>query len=71
MSRLSKSDLLQSLRAQLQHFDQSPDFGDAEAVAAIRQHLVLRIREAEGALQNPVRARSDRELWPASHSEAA
>jgi hypothetical protein len=49
MNRLSKSQLVQALRKQLQHFDESPDFGDAEAVAAIRKHLLLRIREAEHA----------------------
>ena len=42
---------LETLRAYLNHFDQSPDFGDSEAVAVIRQHLMTRIREAEGAMQ--------------------
>jgi len=46
---------LEELRAQLQHFDQSPDFGDRDAVEEIRQHLLLRIREAEGSLQTPRR----------------
>ena len=44
-------DLLHRLQAQLQHFDRSPDFGDAEAVAAIRLHLLGRIREAESLVQ--------------------
>ena len=44
-------DLLETLRAQLHHFDHSPDFGDGKAVAVIRQHLLLRIREAEGRLR--------------------
>ena len=46
---------LEELRAQLQHFDQSPDFGDADAVEEIRQHLLLRIREAERSLQTQQR----------------
>lgn len=41
-------DLVEKLRANLQHFENSPDFGDAEAVEAIRRHLKVRIREAEG-----------------------
>jgi hypothetical protein len=41
-------DLLKTLRANLEHFENSPDFGDAEAVEAIRRHLRVRIREAEG-----------------------
>ena len=46
---------LEELRAQLQHFEQSPDFGDADAVDEIRQHLLLRMREAEGMLQTKER----------------
>jgi len=42
---------LETLRAYLHHFDQSPDFGDSEAVAVIRRHLLMRIHEAEGAMQ--------------------
>jgi len=44
-------DLLERLRANLWHFDNSPDFGDREAVEAIRRHLELRIREAEGRVR--------------------
>ena len=40
---------LERLRANLHHFDHSPDFGDSETVAAIRLHLMMRIREAESA----------------------
>lgn len=40
---------LEKLRANLKHFENSPDFGDAEAVAVIRRHLLTRIREAESA----------------------
>lgn len=47
----SQIDRLQSLKAALQHFDHSPDFGDAEAVEAIRRHLMVRIREAEIAMK--------------------
>jgi hypothetical protein len=51
MNQPSNTDLLHRLNAQLQHFDRSPDFGDAEAVAAIRRHLLGRIREAESLVQ--------------------
>ncbi len=44
-------DQLTTLRANLRHFEQSPDLGDSEAVEAIRQHLRMRIREAEGRLR--------------------
>jgi hypothetical protein len=53
MNRLPKSELLDALQAQLRHFDHSPDFGDAEAVEVIRQHILMRIREAEGAMRRP------------------
>jgi hypothetical protein len=46
-------DQLTALRESLAHFEQSPDFGDLESVAAIRRHLVVRIRETEGALRRP------------------
>lgn len=46
-------DQLTALRANLEHFEQSPDFGDAEAAEVIRRHLKVRIREAEGALRCP------------------
>lgn len=44
-------DRLKTLRTYLEHFDQSPDFGDREAVEAIRQLLLMRIREEESARQ--------------------
>lgn len=47
----SQTDRLQSLRASLQHFDHYSDFGDSEAVEAIRRHLMIRIRDAELAVQ--------------------
>jgi hypothetical protein len=50
---LSAMDQLANLRASLQHFEQSPDFGDSESVRAICRHLELRIKEAEGALRFP------------------
>jgi hypothetical protein len=73
MNRVPHQELLSTLRAQLQHFDDSPDFGDAEAVAVIRRHLLLRIRETEGALLYRTGLRSDTgtEAGPAFHSEAA
>ena len=46
-----QTERLDSLLATLQHFDCSPDFGDSEAVAAIRKHLMVRIREAESVLR--------------------
>ena len=49
----SPMEQLATLRASLEHFEQSPDFGDSESVAAIRLHLQLRIREAESALRRP------------------
>jgi hypothetical protein len=52
MKKRSQAELLHSLRQQLEHFDHSPDFGDAAAVEQIRRYLVIRIREAEGALQS-------------------
>lgn len=51
MNRPQHANLLYRLQEQLQHFDRSADFGDAETVAAIRQHLLVRIREAEGMLR--------------------
>jgi hypothetical protein len=45
---------LEELRAQLRHFEQSPDFGDGDSVERIRQHLLLRIREAEGTIQTSI-----------------
>jgi hypothetical protein len=48
-------DQLTALRASLEHFEQSPDFGDSESVDAIRRHLELRIRQAEGAMRFPPR----------------
>lgn len=60
MKQHSHADLLSKLQAQLQHFDRSPDFGDAEAVAAIRQHLLQRIREAEGLMRCHLPVRAER-----------
>lgn len=42
---------LDRLRASLQHFKNSPDFGDREAVQAIQRHLEMRIHEAEGQIR--------------------
>ncbi len=61
MNRASHTDLLYRLQTQLQHFDRSPDFGDAEAVAAIRRHLLLRIREAEGFVRCQLPDQAERE----------
>jgi hypothetical protein len=51
----SPMDQLTALRASLEHFEQSPDFGDSESVDVIRRHLELRIRQAEGAVRFPPR----------------
>jgi hypothetical protein len=71
MNRLSQHELLHSLRAQLRHFDCSPDFGDAEAVAVIRHYLLLRIREAEGLSRIGVRPGSGMQFGVTFHSKAA
>lgn len=42
---------LDRLRASLDHFENSPDFGDRETVEAIRRHLEMRIHEAEGLVR--------------------
>jgi len=44
---------LETLRGYLHHFENSPDFGDGEAVAAIREHLLMRIREVENSIRCP------------------
>lgn len=66
MNHLSQADLLCKLQAQLQHFESSPDFGDAEAVAVIRRHLLVRIREAESGLRCSLIQKG-----PVPHAEAA
>ena len=71
MNRLPKSQLLQALREQLRHFDLSPDFGDAEAVAVIRRHLLQRIREAEHAVQRGARFEPARQPVQVLDSKAA
>jgi hypothetical protein len=73
MNRVPHQELLFRLRAELQHFEESPDFGDADSVAVIRQHLLLRIREVEGSLQYRTGIRSDTGMQskPAIRSEAA
>jgi hypothetical protein len=58
MNLASHMDVLSRLRAQLEHFDRSPNFGDAAAVAAIRRHLLVRIREAESLMRSRFRAES-------------
>jgi len=59
MNQFTQADLLCKLQAQLQHFDCSPDFGDAVAVEAIRQHLLVRIREAESGMRCRFMARAE------------
>ena len=55
---------LEVLNTYLQHFDESPDFGDGEAVAEIRRLLLCRIREVESAMRC-------RECLQQSRTEAA
>ena len=73
MNQVSHRDLLSKLRAQLEHFDCSPDFGDAETVAAIRRHLMLRIREAESSMRCrfPVSAETVSKTERMAQAEAA
>ncbi|WP_162601819.1 hypothetical protein [Occallatibacter savannae] len=52
----SPLDQLAALRASLSHFESTADIGDSASVAAIRNHLELRIRHAESALRFPPRA---------------
>src|ERR1700733_12818626 len=67
MNQASHRNTLCKLRAQLEHFDRSPDFGDAEAVAAIRRHLLLRIREAESSMRCRLPARPEQtSQWEAA-----
>jgi len=49
MKRASQYRLLQTLRADLEHFRHSPDVGDGDDVEKIKRFLALRIREAEHA----------------------
>lgn len=44
---------LETLRAYLHHFENSPDFGDSQSVAAIHKLLVRRIREVENSIRCP------------------
>jgi hypothetical protein len=67
MKRNTHMDLLYRLEEQLRHFDYAPDFGDAEAVAAIRRHLLGRIREAENLVRCSVPVQAER----VSQAEAA
>jgi hypothetical protein len=67
MNRPTHMDTLFRLEEQLRHFDRCPDFGDAEAVAAIRQHLLVRIREAESLMRSGIPIQANR----ASRAEAA
>lgn len=62
MKRISPLDQLAKLRANLEHFEQSPDFGDSESVEIIRRHLEVRIHEAEGALRFPPRVAAARKV---------
>ena len=55
MHTLSPIDYLQTLRANLRHFEESPDFGDFFAVQKIRQMLEKQIAEAESNLGNSSR----------------
>jgi hypothetical protein len=52
--------LLHTLHSQLQHFDHSPDFGDAAADVNVIERLpALRIREAESALRRNQRLQTE------------
>jgi hypothetical protein len=47
MSPQSPKELLESLRANLKHFDECPEMGDTGDIAEIRQRLVKRIADVE------------------------
>jgi hypothetical protein len=47
MSPQSSTELLESLRANLKHFDECPSIGNARDIAEIRQRLVKRIADVE------------------------
>jgi hypothetical protein len=51
MNKLPQDEMIYALRAQLRHFDESPDFGEGAAVQIIRLHLLDRIHEAEIAMK--------------------
>jgi hypothetical protein len=63
MNRLPKDELIRELRAQLRHFDESPDFGDGAAVQIIRLHLLDRIREAEIGMKYRVPLKPNQRLF--------
>jgi hypothetical protein len=71
MKPLSQADRLQSLMAALEHFNQSPDFGDSESVAAIRRHLMIRIREAESAMYTETKRATGNIAWYERRTAAA
>jgi hypothetical protein len=52
MSIRSKIEHLQTLRANLRHFEESPDFGDSLTVQRIKQILRRQIAEAESYLDH-------------------
>jgi len=51
MPNSSPADSIAKLRADLQHFEDSGDFGENATVASIRDHLLRRIAELEPALR--------------------
>jgi hypothetical protein len=51
MQHTSQNLRLQTLRANLEHFQLSPDVGDGLDVQVIKRFLELRIREAESILR--------------------
>ncbi|MGA9585863.1 MAG: hypothetical protein WBQ95_11085 [Terracidiphilus sp.] len=62
MNNYPQDETISALRAQLRHFDESPDFGDGEAVQVIRLHLLDRICEAEVAIKYRVPMKPNRRL---------
>ena len=67
MKQMSPDKMLEALQANLRHFEDCPDVGDAEAVAYIRRQLEVRIREAEGLARilevEALAQRGNREQW--------
>jgi hypothetical protein len=59
MKHKPQHQLLQTLRANLDHFHHSPDCGDGADVEVIKSFLALRIREAESVLRDDGSLRSE------------
>jgi len=59
MSNLPHADVLEKLRADLSHFDETGNFGDNPSIIAIREHLLRRIAELEAALRQTAKLETE------------